>query len=119
MDTLFLSIDNELNNAIDQFSDDVLISQLELLLNHSNRFYNRQFQSRKTLHHELITRMDEWLTGCFNDAIISGLPSPQDLAAHLNISQRYLSDMLRSLTGKTTQQHIHLALIGKAKELLN
>ncbi|WP_295771050.1 AraC family transcriptional regulator [uncultured Mucilaginibacter sp.] len=119
MEALFQAIDTELNNTIDQFSTDVLISQLELLLNHSNRFYNRQFQTRKNMHHELIVKMDEWLAGQFNKAIISGLPSPHDLATHLNISQRYLSDMLKSLTGKTTQQHIHLVLIDKAKVLLN
>lgn len=119
METLFQAISIELNNAIDQFSADVLISQLELLLNHSNRFYNRQFQTRKNMHHELISKMDEWLADRFDDAIIGGLPSPHELAIHLNVSQRYLSDMLRSLTGKTTQQHIHLALIDKAKVLLN
>ncbi|MVN92711.1 helix-turn-helix domain-containing protein [Mucilaginibacter sp. HME9299] len=119
MEALFQAIDTELNNTIDQFSTDVLISQLELLLNHSNRFYNRQFQTRKNMHHELIVKMEEWLTGQFDKAILGGLPSPHDLANHLNVSQRYLSDMLRSLTGKTTQQHIHLALIDKAKALLN
>ncbi|MCC8409103.1 AraC family transcriptional regulator [Mucilaginibacter sp. UR6-1] len=119
IEALFEAINVELNNTIDQFSTDVLVSQLELLLNHSNRFYNRQFLTRKNFHHELIANMDKWLTERFNDALVSGLPSPLDIAAHLNVSQRYLSDMLRSLTGKTTQQYIHLALIEKAKMLLN
>lgn len=118
---LFEAIAAELDNQIDQFSEDVLISQLELLLNHSNRFYNRQFLTRKNLNHELISRMNTWLNECFerSDTVINGLPSPQDIAAHLNVSQRYLSDMLKTLTGKTTQQHIHLVLIEKAKVLLN
>jgi len=121
METLFKAVAIELNNPIDQFSEDVLVSQLELLLNHSNRFYNRQFLTRKNLHHDLISRMNSWLNDCFEGAgtVINGLPSPQDIATHLNVSQRYLSDMLRTLTGKTTQQHIHLALIEKAKLLLN
>jgi AraC-like DNA-binding protein len=94
---------------------------LELLLNHSNRFYNRQFLTRKNMHHDLISRMNIWLNERFEgtDMVTNSLPSPQDIATHLNVSQRYLSDMLKTLTGKTTQQHIHLALIEKAKVLLN
>ncbi|UOE50887.1 AraC family transcriptional regulator [Mucilaginibacter sp. SMC90] len=118
---LFQAIAIELDNHIDQFSENVLVSQLELLLNHSNRFYNRQFLTRKHMHHDLISRMNIWLNERFEgaDMVINGLPSPQDIATHLNVSQRYLSDMLKTLTGKTTQQHIHLALIEKAKVLLN
>jgi AraC-like DNA-binding protein len=121
METLFNAIATELDNHIDQFSENVLVSQLELLLNHSNRFYNRQFLTRKNMHHDLISRMNIWLNGRFegNDMVTNGLPSPQDIATHLNVSQRYLSDMFKTLTGKTTQQHIHLALIEKAKVLLN
>jgi AraC-like DNA-binding protein len=121
MGMLFKAIEIELGNHIDQFSENVLVSQLELLLNHSNRFYNRQFLTRKNMHHDLISRMNAWLNERFNGAnrVITGLPSPQDVATHLNVSQRYLSDMLKALTGKTTQQHIHLALIEQAKVLLN
>jgi AraC-like DNA-binding protein len=118
---LFEAISVELNNPTDAFSQDVLISQLELLLNHSNRFYNRQFITRKLLHHELITRMNDYLYHHYltGEALNHGLPSAQSVAVKLNVSQRYLSDMLRSLTGKTTQQHIHLWLINKAKYLLS
>ena len=121
MTMLFQAIVAELDHNIDQYSNDVLVSQLELLLNHSNRFYNRQFITRKNHYHNLIDRMNLWLTNQFDhsDTVISGLPSPQDVAAYLNVSQRYLSDMLKTLTGKTTQQHIHLVLIEKAKDLLS
>ncbi len=121
MATLFESINAELANHIDQFSEDVLVSQLDLLLNHSNRFYNRQFLTRKTLHHDLIDRLNVYLTSRSDkhEGLTSGLPSPPELAEHLGLSQRYLSDMLKSLTGKTTQQYIHLHLIEQAKTLLN
>jgi AraC-like DNA-binding protein len=121
LETLFNAIAVELGHPIDRFSESVLVTQLELLLNHSDRFYNRQFLTRKSLHHELIIRMNAWLNERFDnvDPFQSGLPSPQDIAAHLNVSQRYLSDMLKTLTGNTTQQFIHLALIEKAKILLN
>jgi len=119
--SLFAAIHAELDNNIDGFSGDVLVSQIELLLNYSNRFYNRQFLTRKNHHHDLIDRMYKWLYGRFDlaDTSLTGLPSPHDIAAYLEVSQRYLSDMLKALTGKTTQQHIHLVLIEKAKMLLS
>src|SRR5690606_32727485 len=83
---------------------------------------NRQFITRKLVHSDMIDKMSSYLTERFdaqNSSLYNGLPTTQEVAAHLNVSQRYLSDMLRSLTGKTTQQHIHLQLIDKAKELLS
>lgn len=120
IDALFQAIGAELENQFDPFSQDVLVSQLELLLNQSNRFYNRQFLTRKSVHHDLIDGMHAYLSDRFERKIslLNGLPSAQEVAAHLNVSPRYLSDMLKTLTGKTTQQHIHLRLIDKAKELL-
>jgi AraC-like DNA-binding protein len=119
--SLFEAIGTELENNIDYFSQDVLVSQIELLLHHCNRFYNRQFLTRKAVHHDLIDQMNAFLNIRFNagDGLINGLPNTQEIAAHLNVSQRYLSDMLKSLTGKTTRQHIHLKLIEKAKEMLS
>ncbi|SFC23403.1 helix-turn-helix domain-containing protein [Spirosoma endophyticum] len=116
--SLFESIATELENNIDAFSQDVLVSQIELLLNHSNRFYNRQFLTRQAVHHDLISQLDQYLSGHFeNDS--SGLPTVQQVADHLQVSPRYLTDMLRSLTGQTTQQHIHQQLIEKAKTMLS
>jgi AraC-like DNA-binding protein len=118
---LFGAIAAELENNIDPYSQDVLVSQVELLLHQSNRFYNRQFLTRMAAHSELIGRMNAYLHERLNrdDGLLTGLPSPQDIAAHLNVSQRYLSDMLKSITGKTTQQHIHLLLVEKASALLS
>lgn len=118
---VFESIRVELENTIDRFSQDVLVSQIELLLNHCNRFYNRQFLTRNVLHHDLIDQMNLYLRDRYanQQAVFSGLPTTKEIAAHLKVSQRYLSDMLKSLTGKTTQEHIHLRLVEKAKELLS
>jgi len=114
------SIDDELETAIDDISQDVLISQIELLLNYSQRFYKRQFIMRKPLNNELLKTLDRILDQYFNDktALMKGLPTVQYLAGELNISPKYLGDMLRTLTGHNTQQHIHIKLIEKAKEVL-
>jgi AraC family transcriptional activator of pobA len=114
------SIDDELETAIDEISQDVLISQIELLLNYSQRFYKRQFITRKPLNNALLETLDRIMDQYFNDktALMKGLPTVQYLAGELNISSKYLGDMLRTLTGHNTQQHIHLKLIEKAKEVL-
>ena len=118
---IFKNIEKEYNHSIDQFSQDVMVSQIELLLNYSNRFYNRQFITRKTASSDLLTKMETLLDEYFeSDKILeSGLPTVQFFAKKLNLSPNYLSDMLRVLTGQSTQQHIHNKLIEKAKEALS
>jgi AraC-like DNA-binding protein len=118
---LFASIGNELHNNIDSFSQDVLVSQIELLLNYSNRFYNRQFITRKAVNHDIITSLDHLLNSYFEEenSLKNGLPSVKYISTELKLSQRYLSDMLRSLTGLNTQQYIQNAIIEKAKEKLS
>lgn len=115
---LFENIAAELDNNIDAFSQDVLVSQIELLLNYSNRFHNRQFLTRKAIHHDLISEMDAYLAGRFANQS-GGIPTVPEVAKHLQVSPRYLTDMLRSLTGQSAQQHIHDRLIEKAKETLS
>jgi len=119
--SIFSIIDEELKSRIDDFSHDVLISQLELLLNYCNRFYKRQFITRKAVSHDLLQKLDDLLEDYFNHSKSSeqGLPTVQYLAEHVNLSPSYLSDMLRSLTGQNAQQHIHQKLIEKAKEKLS
>lgn len=118
---LFRNIEMELDSAIDQISQDVLISQVELLLNYSKRYYNRQFITRKTATSDLMVRFESLLADYFDTGkpLTNGLPAVDELAAALNVSAHYLSDMLRSLTGQNTQQHIHAKLVEKAKELLS
>ncbi|MEI3800668.1 MULTISPECIES: helix-turn-helix domain-containing protein [unclassified Chitinophaga] len=118
--TVVESIKDELNNAIDAFSQDLIVSYIEVLLNYSNRFYKRQFITRKSVNHDLLTGMEDLLNSYFDkeDGLQKGLPTVEFLADNLHVSPRYLSDMLRSLTGQNAQQHIHEKLIEKAKEYL-
>ncbi|ACU63119.1 helix-turn-helix domain-containing protein [Chitinophaga pinensis] len=118
IDGLFANIADELDNNTDAFSQDVLVSQIELLLNYSNRFYNRQFLTRKAIHHDLITQMNTYLESRFADQS-GGIPTVPEVAGHLQVSPRYLTDMLRSLTGQSAQQHIHDRLIERAKMILS
>jgi AraC family transcriptional regulator, transcriptional activator of pobA len=119
--SIFKIIDDELQNRIDDFSQDVIISQIETLLNFSNRFYKRQFITRKSASTNLLEKLEEILEFYFNSEqlVSQGIPTVQFLAEKLNISPSYLSDMLRSLTGHSAQQHIHDKLIQKAKERIS
>ncbi|CAM3980324.1 AraC-like ligand binding domain-containing protein [Pedobacter westerhofensis] len=117
---LFEAIETELQHDIDHFSQDVLVAQIELLLTYSNRYYNRQFITRKVIYNSLIDQMNLYLGGRLGaqNPVIGGLPSVQDVADHLQVSPRYLTDMLKSLTGQSAQQHIHHQIIEKAKDIL-
>ena len=120
LERIMKNIQQEYHSSIDQFSQDVMVSQLELLLNYSNRFYNRQFLTRKSASSDLLVKLDNLLTDYFNSDKVQelGLPSVQYISDNLNVSANYLSDMLRNLTGQNSQQHIHNKLIDKAKETL-
>lgn len=118
---LFESINDELNTGIDEISQDVLVSYLEVLLNYGNRFYKRQFLTRKAVNNDVLARIDDLLEAYFSNekSLIKGLPTVEYLASQVHLSPRYLSDMLRTLTGQNTQQLIHEKLIEKAKEKLS
>lgn len=115
------NIQQEYHSNIDKFSQDIIISQVETLLNYAERFYHRQFITRKKLNHQLLDRLEALLTDYFNngDLLKKGLPTVQLIAAGLNVSPGYLRSLLKVLTGQSTQQHIHNKLIEKAKEKLS
>ncbi len=121
LEQIVKTIEKEYNERIDQFSQNIIISQLETLLNYSKRFYNRMFITRKKGNHQLFEQMEILLADYFSsdDLIRNGLPSVQFVADSLRVSPAYLSNLLKSLTGQTTQQIIHKKLIEKAKEKLS
>ncbi|MEO7523909.1 MAG: helix-turn-helix domain-containing protein [Ferruginibacter sp.] len=114
------NINQEYNANIDKFSQDVIIAQLELLLTYSERFYQRQFITRKISNHTILDRLELLLATYFkSDHIAQGLPTVQYISEHLNISANYLSRLLKTLTGQSTQQFIHDKVIDLAKEKLS
>lgn len=113
-------IENEYQSNIDGFSQTIIVSQIELLLNYSQRFYQRQFITRKKSNHEILARLEKLLIELFHtDATTTnGIPSVQFVSDKLNLSPTYLSSVLKNITGQSTQQLIHEKLIEKAKEKL-
>jgi AraC family transcriptional activator of pobA len=115
------NIIQEYQTSIDKFSQGIMLSQLQTLLNYTQRFYQRQFITRGKSSHQLLMQLDKFLDNYFRDDEIrtAGLPSVQYLAEALGMSPQYMRSLLKSLTGQTTQQLIHEKLIGKAKERLS
>ncbi|MFA6245450.1 MAG: AraC family transcriptional regulator [Mucilaginibacter sp.] len=111
----------ELNSRIDDFSQEVIIAQIELLLSYAKRFYKRQFLTRQIVNNDLLRQVEDLLDSYFNNDtnVIRGIPTVQYLAERLNYTPNYLSDMLRSLSGLNAQQHIHQKLIERSKDLLS
>ncbi len=114
-------IAQEYHTNIDNFSQDVIVAQIDLLLTYSERFYQRQFITRKIANHKILTQLDALLTDYFKNDNLSdkGIPTVQFIADNLHISANYLSRLLQLLTGQSTKQFIHDKLIDLAKEKLS
>ncbi|WP_346319520.1 helix-turn-helix transcriptional regulator [Chitinophaga sp. YIM B06452] len=115
--TILHKIDKECQH-IDKHTHEIILTQIESLLKYSNRFYERQFLTRRNNNSALLTRFEQLVDAYFNSDV-QGLLTVQYIAAQMNLSPNYLSDLLRVHTGQNTQQHIHEKLIAKAKEKLS
>jgi AraC family transcriptional activator of pobA len=120
IDELFRKIDIEYHNNQDEYSRDIMLSHIDSLLKYARRFYKRQFINRTILVGKTVTKFNEALVDYFEKGFVKekGLPSVQYMASQLNLSPRYLSDLLKQETGKTAIELIHLFVISAAKDLL-
>jgi len=110
------NIQQEYQANMDKFSQHIIINHLEALLNYADRFYNRQFLTRKIANHQVLERLDHLLDEAFSGA---GMPTVQEIADQLHLSRNYLSSLLMVATGRNTQQHIQDKLIAVAKERIS
>jgi AraC-like DNA-binding protein len=118
---LILAIQQEYASTIDQFSKPIIVSHVQSLLQYADRFYHRQFLTREKANHEVLERLEALLQAYFDRCDLGeiGLPTVQYVADGLQLSPKYLGNLLRVLTGQNTQQHIHAKLLAKAKEKLS
>ncbi|PAB61420.1 AraC family transcriptional regulator [Anaeromicrobium sediminis] len=114
------SIKKEYSQNIDIYSQDLIVSNIEMLLNYSKRFYGRQFITRNNVNKDLITRFHMLLRRCFEEEnlVEKGIPTVKYIAKEMGYSTNYLSDLLKKETGKNTQEHIQFQLVEMAKNLL-
>ena len=118
--SIFNKMQDEYNNSPDEFSKQIILSHVDSILKYAERFYKRQFIDRKPLLGTTVTKFNECLNIYFEkgNAGDKGLPTVNSMAAQLNLSPKYLSDLLKTETGKTALELIHLYVISEAKNLL-
>ncbi|RAV27542.1 helix-turn-helix domain-containing protein [Sinomicrobium soli] len=111
------NIEEEYSRNIDQYSQKIIVSQLETMLQYSERFYNRQFITRQKSGHEILNKLEHILNAYFSDEnpVDKRLPTVRYLSGQLHISPGYLGSLLRNLTGISTQQVIQNKVIEMAK----
>jgi len=114
------NIETEYYNNPDEFSKEIILTQIDTLLKYANRFYKRQFFNRQEMSGEIVSQFKRAISTYFESGAfeIHGTPRIEEIAKTLGISARYLSDSLKVETGKTAIEHIHLYLIDEAKHLL-
>lgn len=110
----------ELQENIDNHSQTLIVSNIELLLNYCSRYYGRQFITRKSSNSNTIAQVEKLLKSYFKSERLkeTGLPTVKYLADNVNLSASYLSDLLKKETGMNAQDHIHYYLIEEAKNIL-
>lgn len=122
IEELIDKIVKEYSQNIDEHSQNLIISNIELLLDYCTRFYGRQFYTRSNLNLDFVSKFEKLLNKYYQTDEVkdNGLPTVHYMSKHLNFSSNYLSDLLKNETGKTAQEHIHLFIIEQAKnKLLN
>jgi AraC-like DNA-binding protein len=120
IESIVENIHLEYQNNQDEFSKEIIVSQLSTLLKYANRFYERQFTNRKELSTDLLEQFNQQLSVYASSGLLQekGIPSIEHIADRLLVSQRYLSDTLKKETGKTSTEHLQLYLIDEAKNIL-
>lgn len=120
IEAIFANIELEYHNNQDEFSEEIILAQLDTLLKYANRFYKRQFLHRREMSGAIVTQFEHAIGSYFESGKFEtlGTPRVEDIADALSLSPRYLSDSLKVETGHTAMEHIHLYLIDEAKNLL-
>lgn len=115
-----MEIRSELERGVDRHTKSIVTSNIEVLLNHCMRFYDRQFITRECVNKDVLTEferlLDSYFEGCTPQRL--GLPFVQYFADQLHLSANYFGDLVKKETGKTPQEHIQFKLVNKAKDLL-
>ena len=119
---IVIKIEHEINQNIDHHTSNLIVHNIESILKYSQRFFDRQFLTRKTESIEVLERFEAYLVQYFNNQLPAekGIPTVKACGEAMNMSGKYLGDLLRKETGKTLKEIIYLHIIDRAKtRLLN
>ena len=118
---LLRSIEAEIDRSRDSHQDTIIVGYIELLLNFCQRFYDRQFMTRKLDNTDILTRFHEELKNYYSSELQlkHGIPTIQFMADRLNLSPSYLGDLIKRSTGTNASKYIQRMVIQEAKNLLS
>lgn len=113
-------IKSETENTGDEVQNDILVSYLSLLLKYCQRFYNRQFLTRKISNNDILSKFDSFLKEYFEEELqmSNGLPTVSVCADRLCMSVNYFSDLIKKMTGESAGRHIRGFIIRLIKNEL-
>lgn len=117
LENMLMTIEDEANQRIDNHTQDIIVSQLDVFFNYAQRFYERQFRTRQSVEGDVVAKVHRVISGLIADNI-GELPTPAKVASCMGMSTAYLSDQLKALSGMTAQQHIHRQIVEKSKTML-
>lgn len=117
---IFKRIKTEIDDPHDDFQNDILVGYISLLLKYCQRFYNRQFITRKLSNNDILSRFDSFLNGYFTEGLQlkKGLPTVNICAEHLCMSTNYFSDLIKKMTGESPGRLIRQFIIRQIKNEL-
>lgn len=115
--SLFRQLRNELQVERDTHQDSIIVGYIELILNFSQRFYNRQFTTRRLEYSDILTKFDKLLRKYYEERqqLTLGIPTVQYCADKLCMSSHYFSDVIKRMTGDTAGNYIRQYVIQRAK----
>ena len=115
--SLMRQMRDELGKKTDELQNRILVGYIELALNFCQRFYNRQFLTRKIDNSDILIRFDRLLRDYFDEKfqLKLGLPTVQYCADRLCMSANYFGDVIKKTTGETASSHIRRFVIRLAK----
>ena len=122
MNQIVANIEREYSQNIDRHSQELIVSNIKMILDYCTRYFDRQFLTRTNLNKDIVSDFEKVLKDFYKSgkAADLGVPSVSYLGKEMGMSPYYLSDLLKKETGRNTIEHIHFFIIDKAKsKLLN
>lgn len=113
-------IQKEIESNIDRHSQELIVTNIKLILDYCTRYFDRQFYTRTNLNRDVVTNFEKVLKDYYESgqAVELGVPTVSVLGKEIGISPYYLSDLLKKETGRNTIEHIHFYIIDQAKGAL-
>lgn len=115
---MFETIEDELHQNLDKHSKTLVVSHLQVLLNYSTRFYDRQFMTREHVNKGILERFESIINDYFNSEKLQtiGIPSVAYCAEQLHLSANYFGDLIKRETSASAQEYIQEKVIALAKQ---